>query len=49
MKKKKLFLILILFLNFANILSAEINFFEEGKKKYVEKKYDEAKFFFQRS
>ena len=33
----------------ANILSAEINFFEEGKKKYVEKKYDEAKFFFQRS
>ena len=48
-KKTKLFLIIFLFLNLANVISAEDNFFEEGKKKYIEKKYDEAKFLFQRN
>ena len=48
-KKTKLFLIIFLFLNLANVISAEDNFFEEGKKKYIEKKYYEAKFLFQRN
>ena len=38
-----------LFLNFSNSLLAENNFFEEGKKKYLEKNYDQSKFLFQRS
>ena len=48
-KKTKLFLIIFLFLNLANMTSAKDNLFEEGEKKYIEKKYDEAKFLFQRN
>ena len=44
-----LLLIFGLFLNFSNLLLADNNFFEEGKKKYLEKNYDESKFLFQRS
>jgi|TARA_B110000037_G_scaffold29717_1_gene35578 tetratricopeptide (TPR) repeat protein len=32
-----------------NSVLAENNFFEEGKEKYFEKKYEESKFLFQRS
>ena len=49
MKKIKLILTIFILLNFQNLLQAENNFFEEGKKKYIEKKYEESKFFFQRS
>ena len=50
MKKiAKLFLIFFIFLNLINSALAENNFFEEGKKKYNEKKYDESKFLFQRN
>ena len=50
MKKKiKLTLIILLCLNFSNLLFADNNFFKEAKKKYVEKKYDDSKFLFQRS
>ena len=45
----RLLLTLGLFLSFSHSLLAENNFFEEGKKKYLEKKYDESKFLFQRS
>ena len=45
----RLLLTLGLFLSFSYSLLAESNFFEEGKKKYLEKKYDESKFLFQRS
>ena len=46
-KKNKL--ILIILLSLINYTWAENNFFEEGKKKYQEKKYDQSKFLFQRS
>ena len=36
-------------MNLINSALAENTFFEEGKKKYNEKKYDESKFLFQRS
>jgi len=50
MKKKiKLTLIILLFLNFSNSLIADNNFFKEGEKKYLEKKYNDSKFLFQRS
>ena len=39
-------LILLILMNFA---SAENTFFEDGKKKYNEKKYEESKFLLQRS
>ena len=39
-------LILLILMNFA---SAENTFFEDGKKKYNEKKYEESKFLFQKS
>ena len=45
----RLLLTLVLFLSFSHSLLADNNFFEEGKKKYLEKKYDESKFLFQRS
>ena len=48
-KKSKLLLIVFLFVNPFNLVFAENNFFEEGKKKYNEKKYDESKFLLQRS
>ena len=47
--KIKLVIIFLLFLNFPNSLIAEDNFFEQGKKKYNEKKYEVSKFLFQRS
>ena len=47
--KIKLILIVFLFLNFSNLLFAENSFFKEGKKKYIEKKYEVSKFLFQRS
>ena len=49
MKKIKLTLIIFLILNSINTLYAENNFFEEGKKKYNEKKYEDSKFLFQQS
>ena len=48
-KKIKLILITLLLINFSELLVAENNFFEEGKKKYNEKKYEDSKFLFQRS
>jgi len=45
----KLLLIIFLFSNFNNILFAENKFYEEGKKKYIEKNYEDSKFLFQRS
>tara|TARA_B100000767_G_scaffold178795_1_gene166999 strand:- start:43 stop:441 length:399 start_codon:yes stop_codon:yes gene_type:complete len=36
-------------MNFTNLLIAESNFFNEGKKKYIEKEYDDSKFLFQRN
>ena len=49
MNKLKLILIFFLFINTSNLSFAENNFFEKGKKKYTEKKYEESKFLFQRS
>ena len=49
MKKIKIISFFILLLNIHNYSYAENNFFEEGKKKYNEKKLDESKFMFQRS
>jgi len=48
-KKIKLTVIIFLLLNFTNSLFAENNFYEQGKKKYLEKKYEDSKFLFQRS
>ena len=45
----KLIFGIFLCLSFSNIIFAENNFYEEGKKKYLEKKYEESKFLFQRS
>ena len=45
----KLIIVLFLILNFGNSSFAENNFFEEGKNKYDVQKYEESKFFFQRS
>ena len=45
----KIILIFFIAINLTNSVIAENNFFEEGKKRYNEKKYKEAKFFFQRS
>ena len=47
-KIQKLFMIVI-FLCFQNTTFAIENFYEEGKKKYDEKKIEDAKFLFQRS
>ena len=49
MNRFKLTLIICLFVSLTSSLFAENNFFEKGKKKYIEKKYEESKFFFQRS
>ena len=50
MKKiAKLLSIFFIFLNLINSALAENTFFEEAKKKYNEKKYDDSKFLFQRS
>ena len=45
----KLITILFIALNFTDLVIAENIFFEEGKKKYNEKKYEESKFLFQRN
>jgi len=45
----KLASIIFMFLNLTNNTLAKSNFFEKGKKKYDEKKYEESKFLFQRS
>ena len=50
MKKiNKLTIVLFFLLNFGNYSLAEDNFFEKGKNKYDERKYEESKFLFQRS
>ena len=48
-KKTNIILIVFLFLNLSNMTFAENDFLKEGKKKYIEKKYDESKFILQRS
>jgi tetratricopeptide (TPR) repeat protein len=48
-KMIKLISIFFIILNLINYAIAENNFFEEGKIKYNEKKYEESKFLFQRS
>ena len=45
----KLISVFIIVLNLINSALAENTFFEEGKNKYNEKKYEESKFLFQRS
>ena len=45
----KLITILFISLNLTNSALAENSFFDEGKKKYNKKKYEESKFLFQRS
>ncbi|MDB4082323.1 hypothetical protein N9500_05300 [Candidatus Pelagibacter sp.] len=45
----KLFSIFFLVLNLTNLAIAESTFFEQGKVKYEEKKYEESKFLLQRS
>jgi len=42
-------LFFLLFILKADILFSENNFFEEGKKKFKEEKYEDSKFLFQRS
>ena len=50
MKKiNKLTIILFILLNLGSYSLAENNFFEKGKNKYDEQKYEESKFLFQRS
>ena len=49
MKKVRLVLTIFLLLNITNVLFAENNFFEKGKKKYLEEKYNDSKFLFQKS
>ena len=50
MKKiNKLTIVLFMLLNFVSYSLAENNFFEKGKNKYDEQKYEESKFLFQRS
>ena len=48
-KMIKIIPILFILLNLTNSVSAEDTFFEKGKTKYNEKKYEESKFLFQRS
>jgi tetratricopeptide (TPR) repeat protein len=48
----KIFKIILIFFISINLISsvlAEVSFFEEGKSKYNEKKYEESKFLFQRT
>ena len=45
----RLIFILFFTINLTNFVLADDIFFEEGKKKYTENKYDESKFLFQRS
>tara|TARA_B100000768_G_scaffold144472_1_gene137030 strand:+ start:294 stop:731 length:438 start_codon:yes stop_codon:yes gene_type:complete len=45
----KIISVFFVIFNLMNFALAENTFFEEGKKKYDEKRYDESKFLFQRS
>ena len=45
----KIISVLFVIISLINSVQAENTFFEEGKKKYDEKKYKESKFLFQRS
>ena len=47
-KMIKLVFFTILIFNISNVLFAKNNFFEQGKKKFLEKEYETSKFFFQR-
>ena len=49
MKKIKLVLLIIIFFSSFNLVYSIENFFEEAKKKFVEKKLEESKFLFQRN
>ena len=49
LKKNKLLLIIIIFFYSLNLSHANENFFQEAKKKYDEKNYEDSKFLFQRS
>jgi len=49
LKKIKHLLFVFLFLTFVSVVFSSENLFEEGKKKYDEKKLEESKFIFQRS
>ena len=46
--KKKFLLISLLIIYFSNLFANEKVFFEEGKKLFLEKKYDDAKFKFEK-
>ena len=48
-KTNKLIILLFMFLNIGGNSLADDSFFEKGKNKYDEKKYEESKFLFQRS
>ena len=48
-KINKLIIVLFMLLKFGSYSLAENNFYEKGKNKYDEKKYEKAKFFFQKS
>ena len=48
-KINKLTVAIFMLLNFGSYSLAENNFFEKGKNKYDEQKYEESKFLFQRS
>jgi|TARA_B110000008_G_scaffold167223_1_gene167219 tetratricopeptide (TPR) repeat protein len=49
LKNIKILLFVFIFLNFMNFAFSNQNFFEEGKKKFNEKKLEESKFIFQRN
>jgi tetratricopeptide (TPR) repeat protein len=48
-KKIQIILFFFISLNISSSILADSKFFEEGKLKYEEKKYDDSKFLFQRS
>jgi len=49
LKKIWLLLTIFIFFNYADMIFAEANFFEEAQIKYKEKKFDDSKFLFQRN
>ena len=49
LKKNKLLFVTVIFFYLLNFSHASENFFQEGKKKYEEKKYEDSKFLLQRS
>ena len=48
-KMNKFIIVVLMLLTFGSYSLAENNFFEKGKNKYDEQKYEESKFLFQRS